>query len=35
LTVAEAKGYFDARQAAVVRNFLRDPTGWSKAHGGV
>ncbi len=35
LAVAEAKGFFDGRQAAVVREFLRDPAGWSKAHGGV
>jgi len=35
LEVAEAKGYFDAKQAAVVREFLRAPAVWSKAHGGV
>ena len=35
LAVAEAKGFFDRRQAAVVREFLRDPAAWSKAHGGV
>jgi orotate phosphoribosyltransferase len=35
LEVAEAKGYFDAKQAAVVREFLRAPADWSKAHGGV
>jgi orotate phosphoribosyltransferase len=35
LAVAEAKGFFDARQAAVVHEFLRDPAGWSKAHGGI
>ncbi len=35
LAVAEAKGFFDSRQAAVVREFLRDPAAWSKAHGGI
>ena len=34
LTVAEAKGYFDAKQAATVRDFLAAPEAWSKAHGG-
>ncbi len=35
LDVAEAKGYFTAQQVAVVREFLRAPAVWSKAHGGV
>ena len=35
LEVAEAKGFFDAKQAAVVREFLAAPAAWSKAHGGV
>ena len=34
LAVAEAKGYFDAKQAATVRDFLAAPEAWSKAHGG-
>ena len=35
LDVAERRGYFDAAQVKVVREFLADPAGWSKAHGGV
>ena len=35
LDVAEARGYFSARQVAVVREFLHAPAAWSKAHGGV
>jgi len=35
LDVAEARGYFDAAQVKVVREFLADPPTWSKAHGGV
>jgi orotate phosphoribosyltransferase len=35
LEVAEARGYFSAEQAKVVREFLRAPEAWSKAHGGV
>ena len=35
LEVAEARGYFDAEQVKVVREFLADPPRWSKAHGGV
>jgi orotate phosphoribosyltransferase len=35
LDVAEARGYFDAAQVKVVREFLADPARWSKAHGGV
>jgi orotate phosphoribosyltransferase len=34
LDVAKAVGYFDAKQAAVVRDFLDAPDAWSKAHGG-
>ena len=34
LEVAEAKGHFDAKQAAAVRDFLAAPEAWSKAHGG-
>jgi len=34
LDVAERRGYFDAAQVKVVREFLADPAGWSKAHGG-
>lgn len=35
LEVAQATGYFDAKQAAVLREFLEAPDVWSKAHGGV
>ena len=35
LDVARATGYFDAKQVAVVRDFLDAPAAWSKAHGGV
>ena len=35
LDVAERRGYFDAAQVKVVREFLADPPRWSKAHGGV
>lgn len=35
LEVAEARGYFTPEQAKVVREFLRVPEAWSKAHGGV
>jgi orotate phosphoribosyltransferase len=35
LVVAERRGYFTPEQAAVVREFLRDPPSWSRAHGGV
>ena len=35
LDVAERRGYFDGAQVKVVREFLADPAGWSKAHGGV
>jgi hypothetical protein len=33
--VAHASGYFDRKQADVVRDFLDSPDAWSKAHGGV
>lgn len=35
LDVAEARGYFDPAQVKVVREYLADPAGWSRAHGGV
>ena len=35
LDVAEKRGYFDAAQVKVVREFLADPPKWSRAHGGV
>ena len=35
LQVARASGYFDRKQADVVRDFLDSPDAWSKAHGGV
>ena len=35
LNVARASGYFDAKQAEVVREFLDAPDLWSRAHGGV
>lgn len=35
LEVAEARGYFSAQEAGVVRDFLAAPAAWSKAHGGV
>jgi orotate phosphoribosyltransferase len=35
LEVALASGYFDRKQADVVRDFLDAPKIWSKAHGGV
>lgn len=35
LDVARASGYFDAKQADVVEEFLDAPHVWSKAHGGV
>ena len=35
LDVAERRGYFNADQVKVVREFLADPPTWSKAHGGV
>jgi orotate phosphoribosyltransferase len=35
LAVAKASGKYDAGVLAEVENFMRDPAGWSKAHGGV
>ena len=35
LEVAMNAGTFDAGKLAEVESFMRDPTGWSKAHGGV
>ena len=35
LEVAKASKKFDAAKLAEVESFMRDPTGWSKAHGGV
>ncbi len=35
LGVAKASGKFDAGLLAEVENFMNDPAGWSKAHGGV
>ena len=35
LAVAKASGKFDARMLGEVENFINDPAGWSKAHGGV
>jgi len=34
LAVAKASGQFDPGMLAEVEAFMRDPTGWSKAHGG-
>ena len=34
LPVAKASGKFDAGRLAEVETFMRDPIGWSKAHGG-
>jgi orotate phosphoribosyltransferase len=35
LAVAKASGKFDPAMLAEVEKFMRDPAGWSKAHGGV
>ncbi|MGH6768290.1 MAG: orotate phosphoribosyltransferase [Xanthobacteraceae bacterium] len=35
LEVAKKSGKFDAGKLAEVESFMRDPAGWSKAHGGV
>jgi orotate phosphoribosyltransferase len=35
LSVAKASGRFDTAKLAEVESFMRDPAGWSKAHGGV
>src|SRR5688500_7251168 len=34
LAVAKAGGKFDAAKLAEVEKFMRDPSGWSTAHGG-
>ncbi len=34
LAVAKESGKFDATKLAEVEKFMRDPNGWSKAHGG-
>ena len=34
LAVAKESGKFDAAKLAEVENFMHDPAGWSKAHGG-
>jgi orotate phosphoribosyltransferase len=34
LEVAKTSGKFDAKRLAEVESFMRDPRGWSKAHGG-
>lgn len=35
LAVAKESGKFDPAKLAEVEKFMRDPNGWSKAHGGV
>jgi orotate phosphoribosyltransferase len=35
LAVAKASGKFDPKTLAEVEEFMHDPAGWSKAHGGV
>jgi orotate phosphoribosyltransferase len=35
LAVAKASGKFESKMLAEVENFMHDPAGWSKAHGGV
>jgi orotate phosphoribosyltransferase len=35
LAVAKTSGKFDQGKLAEVEAFMRDPTGWSKAHGGL
>ena len=35
LRVAKASGKFEPKMLAEVENFINDPAGWSKAHGGV
>jgi orotate phosphoribosyltransferase len=34
LAVAKASGKFDPAKLAEVEKFMRDPNGWSRAHGG-
>jgi orotate phosphoribosyltransferase len=33
--VAKESGKFEVAKLAEVEKFMRDPAGWSKAHGGV
>jgi orotate phosphoribosyltransferase len=35
LRVAKTSGKFEPKMLAEVENFINDPAGWSKAHGGV
>jgi orotate phosphoribosyltransferase len=35
LAVAKASGKFEPKKLTEVENFINDPAGWSKAHGGV
>jgi orotate phosphoribosyltransferase len=35
LSVAKTMGKFEPKMLAEVENFINDPAGWSKAHGGV
>jgi orotate phosphoribosyltransferase len=35
LAVAKAMNKFEPKMLAEVENFINDPAGWSKAHGGV
>jgi orotate phosphoribosyltransferase len=35
LAVAKESGKFDASKLGEIETFMRDPAGWSKAHGGV
>jgi orotate phosphoribosyltransferase len=35
LATARQSGKFDSKMLAEVENFINDPAGWSKAHGGV
>jgi orotate phosphoribosyltransferase len=35
IDAAESTGYFNADQVKGIREFLDDPEGWSRAHGGV
>jgi orotate phosphoribosyltransferase len=35
IAAAKASGKFDPGMLAEVESFLGDPSGWSKAHGGV
>ena len=35
LAVAKASGKFEPKMLGEVENFMNDPAGWSKAHGGV